>query len=82
MWDEEWGDRGTRLVLIGTDMDHAALRADLDAATLTDEEMDADWGRFEDRFPRFADNTEDAREATEPDDQKTEDSAAEVGLAD
>jgi len=77
VWDEEWGDRGTRLVLIGTGMDHDALRADLDAATLTDEEMDADWSAFEDRFPEF--ETEQADERTEA--METDD-AEEVGLAD
>jgi hypothetical protein len=77
VWDEEWGDRGTRLVLIGTDMDHDALRTDLDAATLTDEEMDADWNAFEDRFPTF--DLEAADEQTEATDA---DDAEEVGLAD
>jgi G3E family GTPase len=74
-WDEEWGDRGTRLVLIGTDMDHGALRTDLDAATLTDEEMDANWDAFEDRFPTFEFEDGDDTEARE-------NSAEEVGLAD
>ncbi|TKX46512.1 GTP-binding protein [Halorubrum sp. SD690R] len=77
VWDEEWGDRGTRIVLIGTDMDHGALRTDLDAATLTDEEMAADWGAFEDRFPTF--DLEAADEQTEATDA---DDAEEVGLAD
>jgi len=78
VWDEEWGDRGTRLVLIGTDMDHDALRADLDAATLTDEEMESDWDAFEDRFPTFEseDGADEQTEATDADD------AEEVGLAD
>jgi len=74
-WDEEWGDRGTRLVLIGTDMNHDALRTDLDAATLTDEEMAADWDAFEDRFPTFESEDGDDTEARE-------NSAEEVGLAD
>ncbi|RLM83958.1 GTP-binding protein [Halobellus sp. Atlit-38R] len=79
VWDEEWGDRGTRLVLIGTDMDHDALRTDLDAATLTDEEMAADWDAFEDRFPTF--ESEDG--AAESDDTEAgENGAEEVGLAD
>jgi G3E family GTPase len=77
VWDEKWGDRGTRLVLIGTDMDHDALRTDLDAATLTDEEMDADWNAFEDRFPTF--DLEAADEQTEATDAED---AEEVGLAD
>ncbi len=52
-WDEQYGDRGTRLVLIGTEMDHDAVRADLEDCLLTDEEMDEDWGTYEDRFPEF-----------------------------
>jgi G3E family GTPase len=79
VWDEKWGDRGTRLVLIGTDMDHDALRTDLDAATLTDEEMAADWDAFEDRFPTF--EFEDGAAESE-DTEAGENSAEEVGLAD
>jgi G3E family GTPase len=77
VWDEEWGDRGTRLVLIGTDMDHDALRTDLKSATLTDEEMDDDWDAFEDRFPEF-----DLEPADEGIDATDADDAEEVGLAD
>lgn len=83
IWDDEWGDRGTQLVLIGTGMDHDALRADLDAALLTDEEMDADWTAFDDRFPTW-----DAEDDAEPEDgteelaEATDDGAEEVGLAD
>ena len=62
-------------------MDHDELRAELEAATLTDEEMDADWGVFEDRFPTF-EAGEDAEEPTDEDTQPTGDSAEEVGLAD
>jgi hypothetical protein len=59
-------------------MDHDALRADLDSATLTDQEMDADWDAFEDRFPVFEseDGVDERTEATDVDD------AEEVGLAD
>ncbi|SDD41682.1 GTP-binding protein [Natrinema hispanicum] len=80
VWDETWGDRGTQLVLIGTEMDHDALRSDLDDATLTDEEMDADWTAFEDRFPTFG-GEENAEDATEQDDQTSEDQAEEIGLS-
>jgi hypothetical protein len=76
-WHPEYGDRSSRLVLIGTDIDHDALRTDLDAATLTDGEMDADWNAFEDRFPTFDFETADEQtEATDAED------AEEVGLAD
>ncbi|ELZ17427.1 GTP-binding protein [Natrinema limicola] len=80
VWDKTWGDRGTQLVLIGTEMDHDALRSDLDDATLTDEEMDADWAAFEDRFPTFG-GEENAEDTTEQNDQTSEDQAEEIGLS-
>jgi len=80
VWNETWGDRGTQLVLIGTEMDHETLRGDLDDATLTDKEMDADWDAFQDRFPTFS-SDEDAEEATGQDNQTSEDRAEEVGLS-
>ena len=60
-------------------MDHDALRVKLDAATLTDEEMDADWDAFEDRFPTF--ESEDGA-AKSDDTDAGENGAEEVGLAD
>jgi len=77
-WDDEWGDRGTQLVLIGTEMDHDGLRSRLSECLLTDEEMDADWSEFEDRFPVFEPPEDDAEEAAaaDPEDQE------EIGLAD
>jgi len=77
-WDEEWGDRGTQLVLIGTDMDHDALRDRLDDCLLDDAEMAADWSAFEDRFPTFEPPADDAENdaAADPDGQE------EIGLAD
>jgi len=50
-WDEEWGDRETRLALIGRKLDTAALKARLDDCLLTDEEMDGDWDTFENDMP-------------------------------
>lgn len=38
-WDDEVGDARQELVLIGMDMDEAALRASFDGCLLTDEEM-------------------------------------------
>lgn len=80
-WHPKYGDRGSQLVIIGTEMDHDALRVDLETATLTDEEMDTNWDAFEDRFPTFQ-SSEDTEEATNQDTQSTDDSAEEVGLAD
>ena len=78
IWDDEWGDRGTQLVLIGTEMDHDALRSRLDDCLLTDEEMAVDWSTFEDRFPTFEppEDTEEERTAADPEGQE------EIGLAD
>jgi len=81
IWDDEWGDRGTRLVVIGTEMDHDALRSRLDECLLTEMEMDAEWSAFEDRFPRFetpenAEESDDQPPAADPDNQE------EIGLAD
>jgi G3E family GTPase len=38
-WDAEWGDRKTELVIIGQDLDEAAIRQELAACLLTDEEI-------------------------------------------
>ncbi len=53
LWHPEYGDRRQELVLIGIDMDEAALRAGFDAALLTDEERrdPATWGELEHPFP-------------------------------
>jgi len=83
IWDDEWGDRGTQLVLIGTDMDHDALSADLDAALLTDDQMNADWTAFDDRFPTWdAGGDAELGEGAEESAETTNDGAEEVGLAD
>ena len=75
-WDKTWGDRGTQLVLIGTEMDHDALRGRLRDCVLDDEEMSADWAAFEDRFPRFEPPADDTTADTDADEQE------EIGLAD
>ena len=52
--DAAFGDRRQELVLIGIDMDRAAITEKLDACLLTDTEMalgDAAWQRFPDPFP-------------------------------
>jgi G3E family GTPase len=77
MWDEQWGDRGSQLVLIGTEMDHESIRERLELCLLTDEEMDTDWGAFDDRFPTF-------EEPGEVEDSETgeHDGQEEIGIAD
>jgi len=79
MWDEQWGDRGSQLVLIGTEIDHESIREHLERCLLTDEEMDAEWETFNDRFPTFEppeDADEDETENPEHDGQE------EIGIAD
>lgn len=51
-----YGDRRTELVIIGRDMDRAALTALFDAALLTDEEFaqgQQAWAKLEDPFPSW-----------------------------
>lgn len=53
-WSEPFGDRPQELVLIGTGIDEAALRARFDACLLTDAEINAgphDWENFVGPFP-------------------------------
>lgn len=53
-WDEAVGDCRQELVLIGMDMDEAALRARLDACLLQDDELalgPQGWETFDDPFP-------------------------------
>jgi G3E family GTPase len=53
LWEEPYGDRRQEIVLIGQDMDAAALRAALDACLLTDAEFALGpevWAAFADPF--------------------------------
>ncbi|MFP8951368.1 GTP-binding protein [Natrialbaceae archaeon A-arb3/5] len=83
LWDEQWGDRSNQLVLIGTEMDHESVRADLEDCLLADDELDADHSAYDDRFPTFepeepADD-DDAVDADENGDHQTQE---EIGIAD
>ena len=75
LWDDQWGDRGTQLVLIGREMDHDAVNSTLADCLLTDEEMEEDWNTYEDRFPTF--EFED-----DPDTTEADDGGEEVAIAD
>ncbi|SFB67217.1 GTPase, G3E family [Halobiforma haloterrestris] len=50
-WDEEWGDRETRLAVIGRDLEFSALEARLDDCLLTDAEMEGDWHAYDNPAP-------------------------------
>ncbi|MXV61306.1 GTP-binding protein [Natronorubrum sp. JWXQ-INN-674] len=50
-WDEEWGDRETRLALIGRNIEMDDLSARLDDCLLTESELAADWSSFENPAP-------------------------------
>ncbi|MBC8675544.1 GTP-binding protein [Staphylococcus pseudintermedius] len=49
-WDPEYGDRHTQLVMIGIDLDEAAITARLDACLLNSQEIDADWSQFSEPY--------------------------------
>lgn len=53
-WDDEWGDRVTKLVFIGIDMDRVAIERTLDETLLTDEEMQMNWRELKDPFPQWS----------------------------
>lgn len=66
LWHPEWGDRRQEIVLIGQDMNEAALRMRLDACLLTDAEMalgPEGWANFDDPFGIWAVVEEEADEA-------------------
>ncbi|MFD1990727.1 GTP-binding protein [Paenibacillus nicotianae] len=52
-WDEVWGDRVTKLVMIGIHLDREKIEQSLDQALLTDEEMNSNWKKFKDPFPQL-----------------------------
>lgn len=52
-WDEQWGDRITKLVFIGVSLDRDKIIETLDEALLTEEEMASNWRAFNDPLPKF-----------------------------
>ncbi|AHF98849.1 cobalamin biosynthesis protein CobW [Halostagnicola larsenii XH-48] len=61
-WDDDHGDRRTELVFIGTDLESSRLRSDLEAALVTDDELE----RAETLENRFPIEPEDERVLREP----------------
>ena len=49
-WDDQWGDRMTRLVFIGREFEDEELIDRLNDCVLTDAEMDDDWDSYPDPF--------------------------------
>ncbi|RDZ05076.1 cobalamin biosynthesis protein CobW [Priestia megaterium] len=49
-WDDHFGDRHTKLVFIGVDLDQDKITKELDRCLLTDEEFEEDWSKFKDSF--------------------------------
>lgn len=49
-WDKEHGDRHTKLVFIGIDLDVDLITKELDECLLTDEEYHSDWSSLNDPF--------------------------------
>lgn len=49
-WDEMYGDRHTKLVFIGIDLDREQIIADLDQCLLSESEMEDDWSVFKDPY--------------------------------
>ncbi|WP_270169470.1 GTP-binding protein [Paenibacillus sp. SYP-B4298] len=52
-WDEVWGDRVTKLVFIGVDLDKERITSSLDSALLTPEELNGNWRELPDPLPSF-----------------------------
>lgn len=49
-WDAEYGDRYTKLVFIGTNLEVELITKELDECLLTDEEINDDWDKVSDPF--------------------------------
>jgi G3E family GTPase/tetratricopeptide (TPR) repeat protein len=64
-WEVPWGDRRTELVVIGQDMDHAAMQAALEVCVMTVGEMKSYTRHFSKRVPPWVEaaNAEKKRQA-------------------
>ncbi|MFD1388394.1 GTP-binding protein [Oceanobacillus oncorhynchi subsp. oncorhynchi] len=51
LWDPQFGDRHTKLVFIGMDLDKEQITEDLERCLLSETEMDEDWSAFRNPFP-------------------------------
>jgi len=49
-WHPEWGDRNTKLVFIGREIDAASIEEELDACVMTDEELERDLDSYRNPF--------------------------------
>ncbi|MBO1001191.1 GTP-binding protein [Pseudogracilibacillus auburnensis] len=49
-WDDEYGDRLTRLVFIGVDLDQQEISEELDRCLLTETEHESEWEQLPDPF--------------------------------
>lgn len=52
-WDEQWGDRVTKLVFIGIGLDKEKISCSLDEALLTEAETSGNWNELKDPLPKF-----------------------------
>lgn len=50
-WDPEYGDRHTQLVIIGVDLDEAAITEALDRCLINSEEINQDWAQLDNPYP-------------------------------
>jgi len=51
-WHPSYGDRASKMVMIGMEMDIPSIASALDSCLLTEEEMTRDWRSFRDEFPK------------------------------
>ncbi|MFD1066589.1 GTP-binding protein [Oceanobacillus locisalsi] len=51
LWDPQFGDRHTKLVFIGMDLDKEQITEDLERCLLSESEMGEDWSTFRNPFP-------------------------------